>query len=110
MSEANDKASPIDSIFMCRGCWVETATRKGKHKICRDMFITEYKDNCEIVIVKNGRISDRKPITHNEKNKMVAHYKLEPVNSHIFANAKTYRTAQSNNLVEWLKKQNNVCT
>ena len=103
-------SNQIDSLVMCCGSWQEITTRKGKDKICRDMFITEYKDNCEIVIVKNGRISDRKPITHNEKNKMVAHYKLEPVNSYIFANAKTYRTAQSNNLVDWLKKQNNVCT
>ena len=92
----------VDRLVMCQGDWQETTTRKGKLRICRDMFITDYKGSCQLGVVKNGNLSIRRNITVDEKKQMVEHYGLEPRQTGPFVHAKTYRTPQSNSIVDWL--------
>lgn len=94
--------SSVERLVARDGVWQETTLRKGKHKICRDMFITEYHDRYELGIVKNSRLRARRSLTMDEKEDIVKHYKLQPVANRTFRHAKTYRTPQSNGLIEWL--------
>lgn len=100
-----DSESAVERLVMCRGTWQEATTRKNTLKLCSDMFITDYKGHRQFVIVKNSRIVSRRNLLVEEKMAMVEHYGLEPIQTGPFINAKTYRTPQSNNLVEWMLRE-----
>ena len=91
-----------NQLVECKSKWVETTLRSGKLKICRDMFIVDSKGSYELGVVKNGGMKLRRPLTSTQKNDMVEYYDLEEVDSDLFRNCSTYRSPQSNNLVQWL--------
>ncbi len=90
--------------------WIETTLRKGtkKHKICRDMFITDSRGVWDFVQVKNGRINNRKGLTFLEAEKMIKQHNLVRVPCGTFQNCASYRTHKSamlvNDLIRFNKK------
>lgn len=83
--------------------WIETTLRKGTKtpKICRDMFITNTRGAFNLCEVKNGRAVSRKLISQSEADKLIQDNHLVGARS-IFAGCFTYRTHESNMLVDKL--------
>jgi hypothetical protein len=81
--------------------WVETTLRKGTKnpKICRDMFLSEYRGDFKLIIVKNGNISNKINITTSEACRFQRLHQLKMVKS-VFPGAYSYRTAASNELID----------
>lgn len=69
-----ESASPVTQ-------WVETTLSKGTKtpKVCRDMFVSEYNGEFNLVIVKNGRPSSKTTITTAQATRLQMQYKLKGV-------------------------------
>lgn len=87
--------------------WTETTLRKGtkKPKICRDMFIADSRGSFTFCEVKNGQMVKQDNIERTEAEKIIEANKLVGVSDRTFNNCKTYRTKNSNNLIENLLSQ-----
>jgi hypothetical protein len=80
--------------------WIESTMRNGTKtpKICRDMFLSEYKGEFKLVVVKNGRVFSKEPISVGDASRLQRLHNLKGVEG-IFIGAYAYRTQDSNALI-----------
>lgn len=81
--------------------WIETTLRKGTKspKICRDMFVSEYRGEFKLVVVKNGRMFSKTTITPSEASRFQRLHDLKCTNG-VFSGGCSYRTKASTELIK----------
>lgn len=80
--------------------WAETTLRKGTKtpKICRDMFISECMGTYHLVVVRNGAVAIKHPVTVMDASRIQRINGLKGVDG-LFGSC-TYRTEKSNKLIK----------
>ena len=83
--------------------WIETTLRKGTKspRICRDMFVTDSNGDFRFCQVKNGIMVIKETLSPPEAKSLIVKHSLTKRGC-IFANCFTYRTYQSNKLIDKL--------